>query len=111
VPAPVIVTETMSDGSTVTLYSRDVPTPKADAADASYTGELVRIAGIGGESTGYGLRLDDGRILELELAEAGFTDDFVAGRTAEVVGVVRSVEGVEVSGRQVLVVNSFRLVD
>lgn len=103
VAAPVIVTEVYADGHTRTLYAVEDPAQ----ALKSYTGRFVTMAAIGGDTTGYGLRLDDGRLIELDLATNGFHQQFVADEKVAVQGVLTEVMGIEIPTRMVLVVTSF----
>jgi hypothetical protein len=105
VPAPVIVTETFADGHTETLYASYV-----EPAAETYTGQLIRMAAIGGETSGYGLRTADGTVLELDLSTNGFDQQFFAGRNAQVAGVITQVHGVEIPTRNVLVVTSLTFI-
>lgn len=93
----IIVEETDLSGAKRTLYSSEMTAPQA----VSYTGVLTRIAGIGGESTGFGLSLDDGSLVELDLRTAGLHTEFREDARVSVTGVMKEITGVE-STRQVL---------
>lgn len=71
---------------------------------ATYKGTLVSIAGIGGESTGYGLQTATQGTLELDLATFGWARSFEDGASAKVTGYFKTVRGVEIPKRRVLVV-------
>jgi hypothetical protein len=104
VPAKIILKERDETGLTTTLYSDDQPAQEDQIA--TYQGSLQNLMAIGGETTGYGLQLADGRIVELDLRTNGFENLFVDGARFEVTGRMTTVQGVEIPTRKVLVVTS-----
>lgn len=103
VEAEIIVTET--DGNRVQrLYST-----MHHVADVSLEGRLTQIMGIGGESTGHGIETADGRIIEIDLATGGFAASFVEGQSVQLAGYQKTVAGVEIPHRNVLVVTELTL--
>lgn len=76
-----------------------------DNALVKFSGSFVRIAGIGGESTGYGLDTGN-RIVELDLETNDFADAFRNNRRVQVRGYFKTVHGVEIPRREVLVVTA-----
>lgn len=68
-------------------------------------GTLRQVAAIGGESTGYALELEDGeKLVELDLSTHSFESSFADGVKAYVEGTFKTVKGVEIPSRSVLVV-------
>lgn len=102
VPAQIIVEQIYTEGKVTTLYSHD------EIVEPSVTlkGALVRIAAIGGESTGFGLLLTSGEIIELALETTDLISSFEEDKDVVVTGVYKTVYGVEIPERQVLVVET-----
>ncbi len=103
VPAKVIMTETDDQGFTTTLYSHDQAVAEEFRTEQ---GTLLSLQAIGGESTGYGLKLANGDVLELDLATNGFENRFAEGMKFEVQGTMTRVEGIEIPIRKVLIVTA-----
>jgi hypothetical protein len=101
-PARIIVRQNFSDGSITTLYSHD----EAVVPRVTLQGALIQIMAIGGESTGYGLQLADDQIIEIALATQELLAGFEEGKKVEITGYYRSVFGIEIPERQVLVVET-----
>ncbi len=104
VPSAVVVNETFGDGTVVTLYSASFAAV-APVATAE-RGVLTRVMAVGGETTGTALTREDGTVVELDLETHGFQARFVEGRRVEVAGTLRTVQGVEIPERSVLVVET-----
>lgn len=104
VPARIILNEVIAPKHVRTLYSYDMKI--AAIKTTSVSGTLLRLYAIGGESTGYGLQLADGKIIELALESAELINSFVDGREAKVTGTYKYIQGVEIPQRQILVVKS-----
>lgn len=71
------------------------------------TGKLESAFGIGGESTGYQLRMDNGLKIELDLQSYGLTGEFAQDRAVEVRGYFKVIQAVQ-TRRVVLVVNQIK---
>jgi hypothetical protein len=71
------------------------------------TGRLESAFGIGGESTGYQLRMDNGLKIEVDLQSYGLTGEFAVDRAVAVRGYFKFIQGVE-TRRVVLVVNQIK---
>jgi hypothetical protein len=101
VPSSIIVEKTSSIGPTQKLFSSDNRALTLDTAE----GTLVRMMAIGGESTGYGLQLENGSLIELELSSDQIPS-FVEGQKVKVTGTHKTVRGIEIPVRQILVVKT-----
>ena len=99
VPASIIVEKKFSETQVQTLFSIDNRALTLETVE----GTLTRMMAIGGESTGYGLQLEDGSLIEIELS-ADLLPSFVEDQKVEVAGVYKTVRGVKIPVRQVLVV-------
>lgn len=77
-------------------------------SEVTLTGYLDRVAAIGGESSGYALVLDNGDVIELDLATNNLDHDTfqLEGQAIQVQGVYKTVVGVEIASRRVLEVSS-----
>ncbi len=71
------------------------------------TGKLESAFGIGGESTGYQLRLPNGLKIEIDLQSYALTDEFAVDRAVEVRGYFKLIQGVQ-TRRVVLIVNQIK---
>lgn len=71
------------------------------------TGTLESAFGIGGESTGYQLRTDNGLKIEIDLQSYGLTGEFAVGRAVNIRGYFKFIQGVQ-TRRVVLVVNQIK---
>jgi hypothetical protein len=80
-------------------------TSAAKEAMVSFKGQLMRRMGIGGESTGYALKTATGSTIEIDLAANGLEASFVEGKEVSVTGTFRTIVGVEIPSRKVLVVS------
>jgi hypothetical protein len=78
-----------------------------DAGGEELTGILTRVLAIGGETTGIALALEDGSLVELDLAANALLErgQALEGETVRVKGRYTTVHGVEIPSRQVLVVD------
>ncbi len=103
VQAKIIMTQSDEQGFTTRLYSDDHP---ATVQARTEQGILTSVQAIGGETTGYGLKLANGDMLELDLATNGFENQFVEDVKIDVTGTMKTVKGVEIPIRKVLVVTS-----
>ena len=101
VPSSIIVDKSGSVGPSQKLFSLDNRALTLDSAE----GTLTRMMAIGGESTGYGLQLDNGSLVELEISEE-LLPSFVEDQKVEVAGIFKTVRGIEIPTRQVLVVKT-----
>jgi hypothetical protein len=101
VPSSIVVEKTYALGSIKKLFSLDNRALTLDTAE----GTLTRMMAIGGESTGYGLQLNNGSLIELELS-ADILPSFVEDQKVEVAGTFKTVRGIETHIRQVLVVKT-----
>ncbi len=72
----------------------------------SFTGQFVKMMAIGGETTGTWLAADEGKLVELDLSTHHFQDKFVEGMRVKVTGKFKTINGVEIKNRHVLVVTS-----
>ena len=81
---------------------------EAELRARSFTGTLVHMAAVGGETTGTWLQTDSGDRVELDLATHGLSPDFVEGNYVTVAGKFKTVQGVEIASRKVLVVTSLK---
>lgn len=88
----------------------------ADEQELSATLAEVRLDGVlkpllrpGGESTGFGLVLADGRMVEIDLARHELVTSFREGQRVTVSGSWESREGIETRSRVVFVVSSLRV--
>jgi hypothetical protein len=68
-------------------------------------GVLTTVRAIGGETTGTALRLANGEMVEIDLRKLGMERVFRPGARARVLGMFKSVPGVEIPMRQVLIVS------
>ncbi|MCA9583812.1 MAG: hypothetical protein KC657_00465 [Myxococcales bacterium] len=105
VPARVIVEESVPGfpgAITTTKYSFD---GQPAGQELTESGTFVSVAGIGGESTGYGLQLEGGGFYELVLDpnEAALFED---GKKARVTGKLTFLSGVETRNRRAIDVTS-----
>lgn len=73
-------------------------------------GQFVCVCGIGGESSGYGLRLFDGNIIEVVFAREDLRSFFVEGQKVSVQGHYEQVEGIEIPVRNVFVIEAVALI-
>lgn len=71
------------------------------------TGKLESAFGIGGESTGYQLRMANGLKVEIDLQSYGLTGEFTLDRAVEVRGYFKVIQAVQ-TRRVVLVVNQVK---
>lgn len=101
VPASIIVEKKLSEGVVQTLFSAE----NGVSTLVSMQGTLTRMMAIGGESTGYGLQLADGSLVEIEL-EADLLPSFVENQKVEIAGKYKTVRGIEIPVRQVLLVKT-----
>jgi hypothetical protein len=96
IPALIVVEETR-DGElgpiTTTKFSHDKPA----AQELTVEGELVSVAGIGGESTGFAIQRSEG-LFELVLDDAE-RSQFIDGKKARVKGKLTLLSGVETHDR------------
>jgi hypothetical protein len=88
----------------------------ADEQDLSASMAEIRLEGVlkpllrpGGESTGFGLVLADGRMVEIDLARHELVTSFREGQRVAVSGSWESREGIETRSRVVFVVSSLRV--
>lgn len=87
-------------GESVTnLYAFNAP-----VIDTKKVGVFTQIAGIGGESTGYGLMLEDGSFVEVDLHTHGLTHLFVEEGNFVVKGYMQTFRGVETVRRVLIAV-------
>ena len=70
----------------------------------SFTGKFVSMAAIGGETTGTWLEQASGKRVELDLTTHNLFSRFVDGKSVTVTGSFKTVRGIEIATRQVLVV-------
>jgi len=101
VPASIIIEKKYSESNVQTLYSAD----RIVATLISLEGTLTRMMAIGGESTGYALLLEDGSLVEIELG-ADLITNFVEDQKVSVAGTYKTIRGIAIPVRQVLVVKT-----
>jgi hypothetical protein len=101
VPATVIVEKISIETPIQTLFSVENRVSTLIALE----GTLTRMMAIGGESTGYGLQLTDGNLIEIEL-EGDLIRDFVEDQKVSVAGKYKTVRGIAIPARQVFVIKS-----
>jgi hypothetical protein len=79
-----------------------------ESAELALTGTLDQIAGIGGESTGWGLWLEDGTLVEVDLATNNLDRGAASlvGSGVTIRGHYRTVNGIETGTRRVLEASS-----
>ncbi len=90
-------------------YACEVTKPEAKdgAREERFEGTFIRLVAIGAETTGKGLKLSNGKILELDLSQV--QESFVEGEHAEVEGVFKTLWGPERGDRRVLEVHSMKV--
>jgi hypothetical protein len=104
-----IVTALATTGLAGCAANTAEPTEASDEAELraqSLTGSLFTMNAIGGETTGFGLLTDSGDNVELDLATHGLMKRFVEGDHVSVTGTFKTVHGVEIPSRKVLVVTT-----
>jgi hypothetical protein len=101
VPASIIVEKKFIETPVQTLFSVDNRVSTLIALE----GTLTRMMAIGGESTGFGLQLADGNLIEIEL-EGDLVRNFVENQKVSVAGKYKTVRGIEIPVRQVFVIKT-----
>jgi hypothetical protein len=76
--------------------------------EIAFTGRLIGVAAIGGESTGYGLKATNATVIELDLATNHLQAEFIVDRSVLVYGHFKTVVGIEIPTRQVFEVVSIK---
>lgn len=71
-------------------------------------GTLFRRFAIGGESTGTGLKLADGTSIEIDLATNQLMPQFRDGLKVTISGTYKTVKGIEITERRILVVATIK---